>query len=87
MPAHGTGLTDGKNTGVPQDLRIKPGYENRDKKIPAGRAFFEEQSYTGIALNESGTIPDGFLMKDGTYEDIIPHYISLSVLLASQSLV
>ena len=28
-------------------------------------------------IEELGVIPNGFLMKDGSYEDIIPHYIAL----------
>ena len=35
------------------------------------------QLYKKIGFTQLGTIPDGFLMKDGTYEDIIPHVISL----------
>jgi len=30
--------------------------------------------YEKLGFVKLGTIPDGFLMKDGTYEDIIPHY-------------
>ena len=33
--------------------------------------------YEKLGFVKLGTIPGGFLMKDGTYEDIIPHYISL----------
>ena len=54
------------------------------------RLFFEGQSYAVVATNEIalhlyeklgftqlGRIPEGFLMKGGHYEDIIPHYIEL----------
>lgn len=30
--------------------------------------------YRKLGFVQLGTIPGGFLMKDGTYEDIIPHY-------------
>lgn len=30
--------------------------------------------YTKLGFVQLGIIPGGFLMKDGTYEDIIPHY-------------
>lgn len=30
--------------------------------------------YKKLGFVQLGTIPGGFLMKDGTYEDIIPHY-------------
>lgn len=33
--------------------------------------------YRKIGFTPLGTIPGGFLLKDGTYEDIVPHYISL----------
>lgn len=33
--------------------------------------------YKKLGFTILGTIPNGFLMKDGTYEDIIPHYIEL----------
>ncbi|MCK9444837.1 MAG: GNAT family N-acetyltransferase [Tissierellaceae bacterium] len=33
--------------------------------------------YEKLGFVKLGTIPKGFLMKDGTYEDIVPHYISL----------
>ena len=33
--------------------------------------------YERLGLHQLGTIPRGFLMKDGHYEDIILHYIEL----------
>lgn len=33
--------------------------------------------YEKLGFVQLGTIPNGFLMKDGTYEDIIPHYREL----------
>ncbi len=30
--------------------------------------------YKKLGFVQLGTIPGGFLMKDGTYEDIVPHY-------------
>ncbi|MCD8215787.1 MAG: hypothetical protein LUC97_09140 [Clostridiales bacterium] len=30
-----------------------------------------------LSLSPLGVIPEGFLLKNGTYEDIIPHYITL----------
>ncbi len=33
--------------------------------------------YEKLGFVKLGTIPNGFLMKDGSYEDIIPHYITL----------
>lgn len=30
--------------------------------------------YEKLGFIKLGTIPEGFLMKDGSYEDIIPHY-------------
>ena len=33
--------------------------------------------YKKLGFIPLGVIPNGFLMKDGTYEDIIPHYIEL----------
>lgn len=33
--------------------------------------------YQKLGFTPLGVIPKGFLMKDGHYEDIIPHYISL----------
>lgn len=33
--------------------------------------------YKKLGFTQLGVIPKGFLMKDGTYEDIIPHYIAL----------
>lgn len=33
--------------------------------------------YRKLGFKALGTIPDGFLLKNGEYEDIIPHYISL----------
>lgn len=33
--------------------------------------------YKKLGFTQLGTIPGGFLMKDGHYEDIIPHYIKL----------
>lgn len=32
------------------------------------------QLYEKLGFVKLGIIPNGFLMKDGTYEDIIPHY-------------
>ena len=33
--------------------------------------------YKKLGFTQLGVIPKGFLMKDGHYEDIIPHYIEL----------
>lgn len=33
--------------------------------------------YRKLGFTQLGVIPKGFLMKDGTYEDIIPHYYLL----------
>lgn len=33
--------------------------------------------YKSLGFTPLGVIPKGFRMKDGSYEDIIPHYISL----------
>lgn len=33
--------------------------------------------YKKLGFTQLGTIPNGFLMKDGHYEDIIPHYYEL----------
>ena len=33
--------------------------------------------YKKLGFTQLGTIPKGFLLKDGTYEDIIPHYKEL----------
>ena len=33
--------------------------------------------YEKLGFTQLGTIPEGFRMKDGTYEDIVPHYYSL----------
>ena len=33
--------------------------------------------YQRLGFTQLGRIPKGFLMKDGHYEDIIPHYIDL----------
>lgn len=33
--------------------------------------------YKKLGFTQLGVIPKGFLMKDGHYEDIIPHYYSL----------
>lgn len=33
--------------------------------------------YNKLGFVKLGVIPNGFLMPDGTYEDIIPHYIQL----------
>lgn len=33
--------------------------------------------YERLGFKQLGHIPQGFLMKDGHYEDIIPHYIEL----------
>ena len=33
--------------------------------------------YAKIGFTPLGVIPGGFLAKDGTYEDIVPHYIEL----------
>lgn len=33
--------------------------------------------YKKLGFTQLGTIPNGFLMKNGSYEDIIPHYIPL----------
>ena len=33
--------------------------------------------YKKLGFTQLGVIPGGFLLKDGTYEDIIPHYIVL----------
>ncbi len=33
--------------------------------------------YKKLGFTQLGIIPNGFLLKDGTYEDIIPHYIEL----------
>ncbi len=33
--------------------------------------------YKKLGFQPLGTIPNGFLLKNGEYEDIIPHYISL----------
>ena len=30
--------------------------------------------YEKLGFTKLGVIPGGFLMKDGSYEDIIPHY-------------
>ena len=36
--------------------------------------------YERIGFHQLGTIPGGFRMKDGTYEDICPYYIEISKL-------
>ena len=33
--------------------------------------------YKKLGFIQLGIIPKGFMLKDGTYEDIIPHYINL----------
>ena len=33
--------------------------------------------YEKLGFTQLGTIPEGFRMEDGTYEDIVPHYYSL----------
>ncbi len=33
--------------------------------------------YKKLGFTQLGTIPGGFMMDDGTYEDIIPHFIEL----------
>ena len=33
--------------------------------------------YQKLGFTQLGVIPKGFLLKDGRYEDIIPHYITL----------
>lgn len=33
--------------------------------------------YKKLGFVQLGVIPDGFLMKDGNYQDIIPHYYTL----------
>ena len=33
--------------------------------------------YRKLGFTQLGTIPGGFLMKDGSYQDIIPHYKTL----------
>ncbi len=33
--------------------------------------------YRKLGFTQLGVIPKGFLLKDGSYEDIIPHYIEL----------
>lgn len=33
--------------------------------------------YKKLGFIQLGIIPKGFMLKDGTYEDIIPHYITL----------
>lgn len=33
--------------------------------------------YKKLGFTQLGVIPGGFMMKDGTYENIIPHYIKL----------
>ncbi len=34
--------------------------------------------YNKLGFTQLGVIPQGFLMKDGSYEDIIPHYYILN---------
>ena len=33
--------------------------------------------YKKLGFTQLGVIPKGFLLKDGSYEDVIPHYIEL----------
>ena len=33
--------------------------------------------YKKLGFTQLGIIPNGFLLKNGNYEDIIPHYITL----------
>ena len=33
--------------------------------------------YKKLGFTQLGVIPKGFLLKDGSYEDIIPHYITI----------
>ena len=33
--------------------------------------------YEELGFTQLGVIPGGFMMKDGHFEDIIPHYIQL----------
>ena len=42
------------------------------KSNKAALALYEKLGFVKL-----GVIPNGFLMKDGSYEDIIPHYIAL----------
>ena len=42
------------------------------KTNTAARKLYEKLGFTPL-----GVIPGGFLMKDGTYEDIVPHYLVL----------
>ncbi len=34
--------------------------------------------YKKLGFTQLGCVPNGFLLSDGTYEDIIPHYIELT---------
>ncbi len=35
--------------------------------------------YKKLGFIKLGVIPQGFLMKDGTYEDIVPHYLNIDI--------
>ena len=37
----------------------------------------EAELYKKLGFTQLGVIPKGFLLKDGSYEDIIPHYIEV----------
>ena len=39
--------------------------------------FSARHLYKSIGFTELGTIPGGFLTKDGSYEDIVPYYYVL----------
>lgn len=59
--------------------------------VPAGAEFFASQTYNAVVASNLrarrlyeklgfcrlGTIPGGFRMKDGRYEDICPYYYDL----------
>ena len=53
-------------------------YEEKDKK--EARVIWNavvREGYERLGFTQLGIIPQGFRMKDGHYEDIIPHYIEL----------
>ena len=43
----------------------------------SAKIFLSNADMKKLGFTQLGVIPKGFLLKNGSYEDIIPHYIEL----------
>ena len=79
-------VSDGKMTEITEgksvDVALAKSASQLEVRVAAPNAVVATNTsalklYKKLGFTQLGVIPKGFLLKDGNYEDIIPHYIEL----------